>query len=106
MVSAIYDQLVYAQAMASATAKTPVPSNVSEWVATPAPLNTEKYGERAIFSEDHSVVERLEPDNNPYGCVVYASAPLRLGQVWQITVLNIPGKWGEGLVREISIIII
>ena len=85
-------------AMASSTAETCVPSDVSDWVAMPAPFNTQKHGERVLFSGENSVVERLEPEINPYGCVVYASAPLRPGNVWQTTVLNSPGKWGEGLV--------
>ena len=74
------------------------PRNVSDWLVTPAPLNTEKYGGRAIFSGDNSIVERREPDDYYDGCVCYSSHRLPLGQVWQITLLNTTRGWGGGLV--------
>ena len=75
-----------------------VPRNVSDWLVTPAPLNTEKHGGNAIFSGDNSIVERLRPDYNPGGCVCYSSHRLPLGQVWQITLLNTTSRWYAGLV--------
>ena len=76
------------------------PRNVSDWLVTPAPLNTEKHGGSAIFSlKDNSIVERLRPDDSPYDCVCYSSHCLPLGQVWQITLLNTTREWyGYGLV--------
>ena len=72
------------------------PRNVSDWLVTPAPLNTEKHGRRAIFSGHNSIVERRRPDDSPYDCVCYSSHRLPLGQVWQITLLNTTSKWGYG----------
>ena len=74
------------------------PRNVSDWLVTPAPLNTEKHGERTIFSGDNSIVERRQPDVYGNGCVSYSSHRLPLGQVWQITLLNTTSGWGVGLV--------
>ena len=82
--------------MAMATSS--VPLSVAEWVRIPAPLNTEKHGENARFSEDNSVVERQRPDYNSSGCVCYTSHPLPLGQVWQTTLLNTTSTWAYGLV--------
>ena len=73
------------------------PRNVSDWLVTPAPLNTEKHGWRAILSGDYSIVERRQPNNYPSGCVCYSSHRLPLGQVWQITLLNTTSGW-SGLV--------
>ena len=70
-----------------------VPRNVSDLLVTPAPLNTEKHGEYTLFSGDNSIVERLLPDDTPYGCVCYTSHRLPLGQVWQITLLNTTSRW-------------
>ena len=75
-----------------------VPRNVSDWLVTPAPLNTEKHGGRAIFSGDNSVVERRRPDDYQWDCVCYTSHRLPLGQVWQITLLNTTSRWSGGLV--------
>ena len=75
-----------------------VPRNVSDWLVTPAPLNTERHGERAIFSGDNSIVERWRPDGDYSGCVCYSSHRLPLGQVWQITLLNTTSGWYGGLV--------
>ena len=72
-----------------------IPLNVSDWLVTPAPLNT---GGRAIFSGDNSIVERRQPDDYPRGCVCYSSHRLPLGQVWQITLLNTTSGWPLGLV--------
>ena len=74
-----------------------VPRNVSDWLVTPAPLNTEKHGGRTIFSGDNSIVERRQPDDYIGGCVCYSSHRLPLGQVWQITLLNTTRKWYGGL---------
>ena len=69
-----------------------------DWLATPAPLNTEKHGPNARFTGDNSVVERWEPEQDPY-CVCYTSRPLPPGQVWQTTVLNTTTtEWPVGLV--------
>ena len=72
------------------------PRNVSDWLVTPAPLNTEKHGRRAIFSGDNSIVERRQPDVYSGGCVCYSSHRLPLGQVWQITLLNTTSGWLRG----------
>ena len=72
--------------------------SVHDWIATPAPLNTEKHGENGIFCGDNSVVEWQRSDDAPGGCVCYTSHPLPLGQVWQTTVLNISSVWIYGLV--------
>ena len=75
------------------------PLDISQWLPTPAPLNTEKHGFRARFSGDNSVVERWESEQYSIGCVCYTSRPLTPGQVWQTTVLNAnTGKWSLGLV--------
>ena len=82
------------------------PRNVSDWLVTPAPLNTEKHGGRAIVSGDNSIVERRRPggyrrqtDDDFADCVCYSSHRLPLGQVWQITLLNTTSRWyGGGLV--------
>ena len=72
---------------------------IGDWLATPAPLNTEKHGDRARFSGDNSVVERWEPGQYAYGCVFYTSRPLPPGQVWQTTILNsTTRRRGAGLV--------
>ena len=68
-----------------------VPRNVSDWLVTPAPLNTEKHGELAIFSGDNSIVERQYPDATFADCVCYSSHRLPLG-------LNTTSGWGGGLV--------
>ena len=75
-----------------------VPRNVSDWLVTSAPLNTEKHGGRAIFYGDDSIVERRQTDDYPDGCVCYSSHRLPLGQVWQITLLNTTSRWYGGLV--------
>ena len=75
-----------------------VPRNVSDWLVTPAPLNTEKHGGRAIFSGNNSIVERRQLYDYGTGCVCYSSHRLPLGQVWQITLLNTTSRWGVGLV--------
>ena len=73
--------------------------DIGDWLATPAPLNTEKHGYGARFSGDNSVVEQLEPEHDPAAdCVCYTSRPLPPGQVWQTTILNTTTGWGVGLV--------
>ena len=72
------------------------PLDISQWVPTPAPLNTEKHGHRARFTGDNSVVERWEPEQDPYFCVCYTSRPLPPGQVWQTTILNTTTRWSVG----------
>ena len=85
----------------SCDSDTSIPSDVTNWLATPAPFNAEKHGARARFSgDDSSVVERREPDDHCDGGVAYTASPLPLGHVWQITLLNTTGRqWGFGLVR-------
>ena len=75
-----------------------VPSDVSDWPATTAPFNTQKYGEKVEFTGDNSIVERLETRRS-LNFVVYTREPLPLGQVWQTTVLKTTTRtrWG-GLV--------
>ena len=76
-----------------------VAADVSDWIATPAPLNDKKSGERAIFSTDNSIVQRRDPERYIDGCVSYTLCPLPPGQVWQVTVLDTSTrKWGGGLV--------
>ena len=75
-----------------------VPPSVHDWIATPAPLNTEKHGGRAIFSGDNSVLERWRPNDNSGDCVCYTAHSLPVGQVWQTTVLNTSSEWRLGLV--------
>ena len=70
-----------------------VPRNVSDWLGTPAPLNTERHGRTVIFSGDSSIVERRRPDDYQWDCVCYSSHRLPLGQVWQITLLNTTSGW-------------
>ena len=73
--------------------------DIGDWLATPAPLNTEKHGDRARFSGDNCVVERWEPEQDPGNCVCYTSRPLPPGQVWQTTILNTTTRrWRYGLV--------
>ena len=72
--------------------------DISEWLPTPALLNTEKHGHEAIFSRDNSVVERWEPEQYGGDCICYTSRPLTPGQVWQTTILNTTKRWGGGLV--------
>ena len=64
------------------------PSDVRDWLATPAPFNTNTRGVRAHFTGDDSVVKRREAEDYNGGCVVYTREPLPLGHVWQTTVLN------------------
>ena len=78
------------QGMAAAT-------DVSDWIATPGPLNDKKSGVRAIFSTDNSIVQRGDPWRYVDGCVSYTRGPLPPGQVWQVTVLETSTtKWGYG----------
>ena len=77
------------------------PTDVSEWLVTPAPLNTERCGWRSVFSHENTVVERRDPESSFYGCVCYTSQPLPVGGVWTITVLATTTRWGGwGLVSE------
>ena len=76
----------HTMASSSSSSTASVPSGIGDWLATPAPCNSQKYGENAIFSEDDSVVERREPAKYGFGCVVYTRDPLPLGHVWQTTV--------------------
>ena len=88
-----------AKTMASpASAASSISPDVTDWVATPAPFNTEKRGERAKFSKENCVVERLRPEVYEYGCLAYTFSPLPLGQVWQTTVLRATWSWIGGLV--------
>ena len=70
-----------------------VAADVSDWIATPAPLNDKKSGERAIFSADNSIVQRSEGyDRN---CVSYTRGSLLPGQVWQVTVVETIRRWNS-----------
>ena len=75
-----------------------VATDVSVWIATPAPLNRNKCGERAVFSGDNSIVQRRDPEQHWCGCVCYTAHPLPPGQVWQTTILETTTKWNLGLV--------
>ena len=70
------------------------PSDVRDWLATPAPFNVYKHGTGAKFTGDASVVERLGAEGYGCDCVVYTREPLALGHVWQTTVLNTTRRWG------------
>ena len=76
-----------------------VAADVSDWIATPAPLNDKKGGKYAIFSTDNSIVQRRDPENEWRYCVSYTGGPLPPGQVWQVTVLETSSrKYYGGLV--------
>ena len=76
-----------------------VPPDVTDWITKPAPFNSMKHGERAKFTSDNSVVERLEPEIHDRDCVVYSALPLQLGVLWKITVTDNTRRWnGGGLV--------
>ena len=75
-----------------------VAADVSDWSATPAPLNINKCGENAEFSSDNSVVQRRDPEKCGWDCVCYTVHPLPPGQVWQTTVLVTTTELGGGLV--------
>ena len=81
------------------------PSDVRDWLATPASFNTNHHGRRADFSVNDSVVERRGPEyeykDYDDECVVYTRDPLPLGHVWQTTVLNTTRSfYGGGLVSR------
>ncbi|CAI8054430.1 hypothetical protein GBAR_LOCUS29700 [Geodia barretti] len=77
-----------------------VAADVSDWIATPAPLNSNKCGKNAVFSSDNSVVQRRDPWYEE--CVCYTVHPLPPGLVWQTTVLETTTKWSRGLVCELE----
>ena len=94
--------LLYVRRYSTMACECLVPSDVTGLLATPAPFSTANCGEKVTFSEDNSVVERLEPENYRHGGVAYTVSPLPLGQVWQTTVLNTTERnWGFGLVRRV-----
>ena len=80
--------------------KMSVAADVSDWIPTPAPLNYNKSGVRAVFTSDNSILERRDPESDNGGCVSYTAHPLPLGQVWQATVLETTTTYtlGAGLV--------
>ncbi|CAI8054431.1 hypothetical protein GBAR_LOCUS29700, partial [Geodia barretti] len=75
-----------------------VAADVSDWIATPAPLNSNKCGKNAVFSSDNSVVQRRDPWYEE--CVCYTVHPLPPGLVWQTTVLETTTKWSRGLQEQ------
>ena len=75
-----------------------VPSSVTDWTPRPASFNVRKCGRNARFSEEASVAERVEPEEDYDNAVVYTAQPLAAGQVWRVTVQNTTHKWGGGLV--------
>ena len=75
-----------------------VPSTVAGWSSRPAPFSTQICGTRVKFSKDSSVAERVEPNDYSNDAVVYTAKHLALGQLWQITILNIIRVWFYGLV--------
>ena len=75
-----------------------VAADVSDWIDTPAPLNRNKCGERAVFSSSDTIVQRRDPDSVRYKCVCYTAHPLPPGQVWQTTVLETTITLLSGLV--------
>ena len=76
-----------------------VAADVSDWIATPAPLNDEKNRKSAVFSTDNSIIQRRDPENELRYCLSYTRDPLPPGQVWQVTVLETSTKkWPFGLV--------
>ena len=68
--------------------KMSVAADASDWIPTPAPLNYNKSGVRAVFTSDNSILQRRDPESDYTGCVSYTAHPLPLGQVWQTTVLE------------------
>ena len=82
-----------------------VAADISDWIATAAPLNEEKSGENAIFSTENSIVKRRGPETYWNGCVSYTRGPLPPGQVWQITILDSTRMWSlsAGLVGGYSV---
>ena len=75
-----------------------VPSSVASWAARPAPFSTSKHGTDVKFSEDSSVAERVEPEEDFENAVVYTADHLPLGRVWQTTILSTTRGWDAGLV--------
>ena len=75
-----------------------VPSSVADWTPRPAPFDVRKCGTRARFSEEASVAERVEPEEDYDNAVVYTAQPLAVGQVWRVTVQNTTRRWHNGLV--------
>ena len=71
-----------------------VPSSVADWIPRPAPFNVQKCGRNARFSEEASVAERVEPEEESDDAVVYTAQPLAVGQVWTVTVQNATRIWG------------
>ena len=79
--------------------KMSVAADVSDWIPTPAPLNYNKSGVRAVFTSDNSILQRRNPESDYTGCVSYTAHPLPIGQVWQTTVLETTTtRIGGGLV--------
>ena len=76
-----------------------VAADVSDWIATPTPLNDKNSGESAIFSTDNSIIQRRDPESWGRDCVSYTRGPLPPGQVWRVTVLDTSTtRWAGGLV--------
>ena len=75
-----------------------VPSSVAGWSSRPAPFSTQICGTRVKFSEDSSVAERVNPKEYNKDAVVYTANHLPLGQIWQITILNVITMWYYGMV--------
>ena len=75
-----------------------VPSSVADWTPRPAPFNVRKCGTNVRFSEEASVAERVEPEEEFDDAVMYTAQPLVVGQVWRVTVQNTTRTWHYGLV--------
>ena len=73
-----------------------VAADVSDWIPTPAPLNYNKSGKRALFSDNNSILQRQDAESQSCGSLSYTAHPLRLWQVWQTTVLETTAGWIVG----------
>ena len=72
-------------------------SGMAAWVPQLAPLHICKDGVRVKLSVGRAVADRVAGED-AYAGVVYTAEPLRVGEVWRITVLHTASKWSRGLV--------
>lgn len=71
---------------------------MAAWVPQLAPLHVCKHGIKIKLSVRCAVAERMKPGEAAYDGVVYTAEPLRVGEIWKITVLHTTSKWQRGLV--------
>ena len=71
-------------------------ADISDWVATTAPLEKNNKGKSAALSEENCIAWRRNSEATSNGCVCYTCYPLPTGKVWQVTILDITSKWHYG----------